>query len=64
MGQSDPNNDTVRGIKMLSDASKGQAGGAWNVFRAGYAKSLEQLVRLGAYYRLAEAENGIVKMAP
>lgn len=63
VGQSDPNNDTVRGIKMLSDASKGQSGGAWNVFRAGYAKSLEQLVRLGAYYRAAEAEDGIVKMS-
>lgn len=62
MGQTDEANQTARGIKMLQDASKGQAGGAWNVFRAGYAGSIEQAVRIEAYFRAAEAKDGILSL--
>src|SRR6185312_7623626 len=63
MGQSDPNNETVRGIKLLQDASKGQAGGAWNVFSSGYARAMAQLVRIGAYMRVSESQDGMLKLS-
>lgn len=61
LGESDPNNDTLGGIKLLTAASKGQSGIAWSAFREGYAKSMMQLVRIGAYFRASEQqEDGTV----
>jgi hypothetical protein len=56
IGESDPSNSTLGGIKLLQAASKGQSGIAWSAFREGYAKSMMQLVRIGAYYRASEAD--------
>lgn len=56
IGESDPSNSTLGGIKLLQAASKGQSGVAWCAFREGYAKSMMQLVRIGAYYRAADAD--------
>lgn len=63
VGQSDAANDTLGGIQLLGQASKGQAGVAWRKFREGYCDSITQLVRIGAYFRAAEAENGTVKIS-
>lgn len=63
IGESDAANDTLGGIKLLGQASKGQAGVAWRKYRTGYAKSMTQLVRIGAHFRAGEAENGLVKLS-
>lgn len=63
IGESDPANPTLGGQKLLAQASKGQAGVAWRKFREGYAQAITQLVRIGAYFRAAEAENGTVKIS-
>jgi hypothetical protein len=63
LGESDPANDTLGGIKLLAGQSKGQAGVAWKKFREGYAKAITQLVRLGAHFRAGDAENGTVKLS-
>jgi hypothetical protein len=63
IGESDPSNSTLGGIKLLQAASKGQSGLAWSSFREGYAKSMMQLIRIGAYYRASEADDeGMVKI--
>jgi hypothetical protein len=63
LGESDPSNSTLGGIKLLQAASKGQSGVAWSAFREGYAKSMMQLVRIGAYYRASEMdEEGMVRI--
>jgi hypothetical protein len=56
IGESDPSNSTLGGIKLLQAASKGQSGLAWSAFREGYAKSMLQLIRIGAYFRASEAD--------
>ncbi len=58
LGDADPNNETKGGILALRDASRGQQGVAWKAFRNSYAKSMEQLIRIGAYFRAGEAEDG------
>jgi hypothetical protein len=63
LGDADPNNETKGGILALRDASRGQQGVAWKAFRNSYAKSMEQLVRIGAYFRASEAEDGKVKIS-
>lgn len=63
IGEAEAANPTLGGQKLLSDASKGQAGVAWKKFRSAYAESMTQLVRLGAHFRAGEAENGIVKLS-
>ena len=62
LGDADPNNETKGGVLALRDASKGQQGVAWKAFRSAYAKSMEQLVKIGAYYRASEAEDGKVEI--
>jgi hypothetical protein len=63
LGDADPNNETKGGILALRDASRGQQGVAWKAFRTGYAKSLEQLIRIGAYFRASEAEDGQITVS-
>ena len=58
LGDADPNNETKGGILALRDASRGQQGVAWKAFRNSYAKSQMQLIRIGAYFRQGEAEDG------
>lgn len=61
-GAADPDNQTAKGLTILRDQSKAQSGLAWQALRRGYAKSMTQLVRLGAYMRMGEAEEGIIKI--
>jgi hypothetical protein len=63
IGESDPANPTLGGQKLLAQASKGQAGVAWRKFREAYTQSMTQLVRIGAYFRAAESENGSIKVS-
>lgn len=63
LGDGDPNNETKGGILALRDASRGQQGVAWKAFRRAYAESMEQLIRIGAYFRASEAEDGKVTIA-
>lgn len=62
LGMADPSNQTKGGIQLLQAASKGQSGIAWSAFREGYANSMEQAVRIEAYFRTSEAEDGILKI--
>jgi hypothetical protein len=63
LGESDPSNSTLGGIKLLQAASKGQSGVAWSAFREGYAKSMMQLIRIGAYFRASEMdEEGQIRL--
>ena len=62
LGDSDPSNETKGGILALRDASRGQQGPAWKAFRHGYAGSMEQLIRIGAYFREGEAEDGKIQI--
>ena len=63
IGESDPSNSTLGGIKLLQAASKGQSGIAWSAFREGYAKAMMQLIRIGAYYRASESdEDGKIRV--
>ena len=59
-GDADPNNETKGGILALMDASKSQLGTAFTAWKMGYASSMEKLVRIEAYYKEAEAEEGKV----
>jgi hypothetical protein len=63
LGDADPNNETKGGILALRDASRGQQGVAWKAFRGAYSNSMEQLIRIGAYYREGESEDGKLKLA-
>jgi hypothetical protein len=58
VGQADENNTTLGGISILRAASRGEAGTAFQGFIEAYARSCEQAVRIGAKYRLAEADKG------
>lgn len=62
MGASDPSNQTKGGILALADASRGFQGPAWRSWQSGYSGSLEQLVRIGAYFRAAESVDGKLKL--
>lgn len=62
VGEADPDNQTKGGLMLLQAASKGQSGIAWGSFREGYAGSMEQLVRIGAYFRAGEAEDGVLRL--
>lgn len=63
LGEADPSNSTLGGIKLLQAASKGQSGVAWSAFREGYAKAMLQLIRVGSYYRASEAdEEGTIRV--
>ena len=62
LGMASPDNQTKGGIQLLQAASKGQSGVAWGAFREGYAGSMAQCVRIGAYFRAAEAEDGKIKL--
>ncbi len=63
LGDADPNNETKGGILALRDASRGQQGVAWKAFRNSYAQSIEQLIRIGAYFRAGEAEDGQITIS-
>ena len=63
LGDADPNNETKGGILALRDASRGQNGPAWQAFRSAYACSMEQCIRIGAYFRASEAEDGKVTIS-
>jgi hypothetical protein len=56
VGQADENNTTLGGISILRAASRGEAGTAFEGFIRCYSKSCEQAIRIGAKYRLAEAD--------
>ena len=61
LGQSDENNQTLGGISILRAASRGEAGTAFQGWVATYSRACEQAIRIGAKYRLAEAdENGML----
>jgi hypothetical protein len=63
LGESDPSNSTLGGIRLLQAASKGQSGVAWSAFREGYSKAMMQLIRIGAYFRASEAdEEGTIRV--
>jgi len=62
MGASDPANQTKGGILALADYSRGFQGPAWRSWQSGYASSLEKLVRIGSYFRAAEAQDGRIKI--
>jgi hypothetical protein len=63
IGEADENNTTLGGIQILREASRGEAGTAFTGFIPVYAKSCEQAVRIGAYYRMADAdENGRIQL--
>jgi hypothetical protein len=63
LGESDPSNQTAKGLQLLQAASKGQSGIAWSAFREGYARSMMQLVRVGAYFRASEMdEDGTITL--
>lgn len=62
LGDSDPNNETASGIDQLQRKSRGQGGVAWRPLRKTYAENLTQLVRVGAYFRASESEDGMVKI--
>jgi hypothetical protein len=65
LGSGDPANETKGGILAMRDASRGQHGVAWKAFRRAYVKSVDQLVRIEAYFKEAEAEDGrIVVKSP
>lgn len=63
IGDSDPSNETKGGILALRDASRGQQGVAWKSFRRSYARSLEQMVRIEAYYKQGDATDGTLKLS-
>lgn len=63
LGDADPNNETKGGILALRDASRGQQGVAWKAFRQAYASSMQQLIRVGAYFRAGEAEDGKITIS-
>jgi hypothetical protein len=60
VGQADENNTTLGGISLLRAASRGETGTAFTSFAKAYARSMEQAVRIGAYYRIAESEDGVI----
>lgn len=63
LGQADENNTTLGGISILRAASRGEAGTAYMGFIQAYSRAMEQAIRLGAKYRMAEAdENGILSI--
>lgn len=62
LGLGDPSNETKGGILAMQDASKGFQGPAWRSWQSAYARSLEQLVRIGAYFRAPQAEDGKLKL--
>jgi hypothetical protein len=62
LGDSDPSNETKGGIMALRDASRGQQGPAWKAFRHAYSGSMEQLIRIGAYFREGETEDGKIQV--
>lgn len=64
VGQTDENNTTFSGIALLQAASRGEAGMAFMQWQKAYMKSVEQAVRIEAYYRLAEAEDGKIEVQP
>jgi hypothetical protein len=60
LGAPDEHNQTAKGIMVLAQQSKGQAGVAWRALRKCYAKAMMQLVRVGAYFRASETEDGML----
>ena len=63
LGQSDENNQTLGGISILRAASRGEAGTSFQGWVACYSRACEQAIRLGAKYRMAEAdENGMLSI--
>lgn len=56
LGQSDENNQTLGGISILRAASRGEAGTAFQGWIACYSRACEQAIRIGAKYRMAEAD--------
>lgn len=54
LGATDPANQTKGGILALADASRGYQGPAWRSWQSAYSKSIEQLVRISAYFAQAD----------
>lgn len=61
-GQSDEDNTTLGGIAMLNAASRGETGTVWVGFVEAYTRSAEQAVRIAAQYRMAETDEGILRI--
>jgi hypothetical protein len=64
LGEADTSNETAAGQQVARDQSKSQSGVAWRAFRKAYARSMMQLVRIGAYFRAGHAEEGKIKISP
>lgn len=63
VGDADPNNTTKGGIMSLQDASRRQQGMAWQAYRSAYARSIEKLIRIEAYFRESEAKDGFITIS-
>lgn len=61
-GDAQPENTTKGGILALRDASRGQQGMIWKSFRSSYAQSMQQLIRIEAYYKEADAKEGRIEL--
>ena len=62
-GQADENNTTLGGISILRAASRGEAGTSFLGFIQCYSEACEQAIRIGAHYRLADAdEDGTIQL--
>lgn len=62
VGQSDEANQTLGGITVLRAASRGETGTTFTGFVEAYTRSAQQAVRIAAQYRLAETEDGTLKL--
>jgi hypothetical protein len=62
-GVGDERNQTFGGISLLLAASRGETGTVWGGFIEAYTKSARQAVKIAAQYRMAEADDGILRLA-
>jgi hypothetical protein len=62
-GTPDENNTTLGGISILLAAAKGETGTVWAGFVEAYTRAAKQAVKIAAQYRMAEAEDGILRLA-
>ena len=62
-GNPDENNTTLGGISILLAAAKGETGTVWGGFVEAYTCAAKQAVKIAAQYRMAETEDGILRLA-
>lgn len=61
-GEADPKNMTLGGISLLMAASRGNSGTVWRGFVEAFCRSAVQAVKIAARFRMAEAEDGIIRL--